>query len=114
MSAEKVAALKLVTNDNEIFDVPLNVIRLSRMIYTMLQDLNLDNELNDPIPISNVSGPIMKKVLKWCTYHRGDSPGMDGLRSRKKLTDDISSCHAEFLKVDQRTFFQNNPCSQLP
>ncbi|VDK55208.1 unnamed protein product [Cylicostephanus goldi] len=103
---EKSTIMKLVTNDGETFDVPLDVIRLSTTINTMLQDLGLDSESSDPIPICNVSGPIMKKVLTWCTFHKDDPPCTDDSDNREKRTDDIPSWDVEFLKVDQGTLFE--------
>ncbi|KJH44983.1 Skp1 family, dimerization domain protein [Dictyocaulus viviparus] len=104
--SQKCAIMKLVTNDGENFDVPRDVIRLSTTINTMLQDLGLDSESNDPIPICNVSGPIMKKVLQWCTFHKDDPPSTDDSDNREKRTDDIPSWDVEFLKVDQGTLFE--------
>ncbi|CAJ0610495.1 unnamed protein product [Cylicocyclus nassatus] len=72
----------------------------------MLQDLGIDNESSDPIPICNVSGPIMKKVLQWCTFHKDDPPTTDDSDNREKRTDDIPSWDVEFLKVDQGTLFE--------
>ncbi|KAJ1351713.1 Skp1- protein [Parelaphostrongylus tenuis] len=102
---QEIPILKLVTNDGENFDVPRDVIRLSTTINKMLEVLGLDNGTNDPIPVHNVSGPIMKKVLEWCTYHKDDSPSTDDLNNREKGTNDISSWDVEFLKVDQATLF---------
>ncbi|KAJ1362093.1 Skp1- protein [Parelaphostrongylus tenuis] len=96
--------IKLLTNDGQIFDVPVDVVRLSNTIYTMLLDLGIESELNDPIPICNVSGPIMKKVLQWCTYHKDDL-SMDDLDSYENRAVDIPSWDMEFLKVDQATLF---------
>ncbi|KAJ1351558.1 Skp1- protein [Parelaphostrongylus tenuis] len=104
--AQKSPILKLVTNDGENFDVPRNVIRLSTTINTMLEVLGLDNETNDPIPIYKVSGPIMKKVLQWCTYHKDDPPSTDDSNNREKRTNDIPTWDVEFLKVDQATLFE--------
>nr|CDJ95769.1 SKP1 component domain containing protein [Haemonchus contortus] len=98
--------MKLVTNDGEHFDVPRDVLRLSNTINTMLHDLNLENESDDPIPICNVSGLIMKKVLQWCTFHKDDPPKTDDSDNREKRTDDIPSWDMEFLKVDQGTLFE--------
>ncbi|KAJ1362089.1 Skp1- protein [Parelaphostrongylus tenuis] len=98
------AVIKLVTNDGQNFDVPIDVIRLSNTINTMLQSLGIVSESNDPIPISKVSGPIMKKVLQWCTYHKDDL-SIDDLDSCENRTDDIPSWDMEFLKVDQATLF---------
>ncbi|KAJ1363475.1 hypothetical protein KIN20_023350 [Parelaphostrongylus tenuis] len=41
------AVVKLLTNNGANFDVPVDVLRLSRAINGMLQDLGIDSESND-------------------------------------------------------------------
>ncbi|PIC32119.1 hypothetical protein B9Z55_012574 [Caenorhabditis nigoni] len=97
--------IKISSSDNEIFTVPREVIRLSTTINTLLQDLGFDdNDSNDadPIPVQNVSTPILKKVISWCQYHYQDAAPTDD----QKRTDDIASWDVEFLKVDQGTLFE--------
>ncbi|CAI2313658.1 unnamed protein product [Caenorhabditis sp. 36 PRJEB53466] len=108
--AEKVERqIKISSSDNEIFLVPRNVIRLSTTINTLLQDLGLDDDEGtntDPIPVQNVTAPILKKVISWCQYHYNDPAPADDADSREKRTDDIASWDVEFLKVDQGTLFE--------
>ncbi|CAO4372656.1 unnamed protein product [Caenorhabditis nigoni] len=102
--------IKISSSDNEIFTVPRDVIRLSTTINTLLQDLGFDdNDSNrdaDPIPVQNVSTPILKKVISWCQYHYQDAAPADDQDNREKRTDDIASWDVEFLKVDQGTLFE--------
>lgn len=61
----------LQSNDNEEFEVDRDVIRLSTTLNTMFQDLGMDDpdageSLNDPIPLANVNGAILRKVIQWC------------------------------------------------
>ncbi|CAD6188750.1 unnamed protein product [Caenorhabditis auriculariae] len=88
MAAENVETnnerkIKLVSADNETFEVPRDVIRLSNTINTLLQDLGLDDtesSANDPIPVSNVTSPIFEEghelhlnircILSSSTRHR--------------------------------------------
>ncbi|PIC32122.1 hypothetical protein B9Z55_012576 [Caenorhabditis nigoni] len=102
--------IKISSSDNETFTVPREVIRLSTTINTLLQDLGFDdNDSNrdaDPIPVQNVSTPILKKVISWCQYHYQDTAPADNQDNREKRTDDITSWDVEFLKVDQGTLFE--------
>ncbi|KAJ1372591.1 hypothetical protein KIN20_034782 [Parelaphostrongylus tenuis] len=41
------AVTKLVTNDGEIFEAPVDVLRLSKTINTMLQSQGIDSESSD-------------------------------------------------------------------
>ena len=101
----------LQSNDNEIFEVDRDVIRLSTTLNTMFQDLGMDapeavETLNDPIPLANVNAAILKKVIQWCQYHKDDPPVQEDPDNEEKRTDDIPSWDVEFLKVDQGTLFE--------
>ncbi|KAE9549510.1 hypothetical protein FO519_007274 [Halicephalobus sp. NKZ332] len=102
--------IKLVSSDGEQFEVDRDVIKLSTTLHTMFQDLGIDSDSSqvptDPIPIQNVSGTILKKVIAWCTYHKNDQAGSDENDPREKRTDDIPSWDVEFLKIDQGMLFE--------
>ncbi|KAE9411828.1 hypothetical protein Angca_003826, partial [Angiostrongylus cantonensis] len=59
-TSEKV--YKLQTKDNEIFEVSASIIGMSKLISTMSEDLNLQDD-DTPVPIPNVSANIFKKVI---------------------------------------------------
>ncbi|CAL1275363.1 unnamed protein product [Larinioides sclopetarius] len=61
----------------------------------MLEDLGMDDDEQEVVPLPNVNSAILKKVIQWATYHIDE-----------KRTDDISSWDADFLKVDQGTLFE--------
>ncbi|CAL1266527.1 unnamed protein product [Larinioides sclopetarius] len=65
----------------------------------MLEDLGMDDDEQEVVPLPNVNSAILKKVIQWATYHQDDD-------SKDKRTDDISSWDADFLKVDQGTLFE--------
>ncbi|CAL1275362.1 unnamed protein product [Larinioides sclopetarius] len=65
----------------------------------MLEDLGMDDDEQEVVPLPNVNSAILKKVIQWATYHIDDD-------SKEKRTDDISSWDADFLKVDQGTLFE--------
>ncbi|VDP15501.1 unnamed protein product [Soboliphyme baturini] len=100
--------VKLQSSDHELFEVEINVIRLSNTIKTMLEDLGVEDEENESehIPLPNVNAAILKKVIQWCTYHKDDSPPLEDDDTKEKRSDDISSWDADFLKVDQGTLFE--------
>jgi len=56
--------IKVTSSDNETIDVDADVIRLSKTINTMLQDLGMDpEEQSEAVPLQNVNAAILKKVL---------------------------------------------------
>ncbi|KAL3074622.1 hypothetical protein niasHT_013362 [Heterodera trifolii] len=109
MSASK---FFLKSNDDEVFEVDRNVIRLSTTLNTMFQDLGMDQAeagekmYTDPIPLANVNGAILRKVIAWCNHHKDDTPTGEDAESKERRTDDIPSWDVEFLKVDQGTLFE--------
>uniref|UniRef100_A0A0N5AU78 Skp1-related protein n=1 Tax=Syphacia muris TaxID=451379 RepID=A0A0N5AU78_9BILA len=112
MTTEKpVSKITLTSSDGESFEVERDVIRLSTTIDTMLQDLGMNGELGagelqEPVPLQNVNGNILKKVIQWCTYHKDDPLPPEDSEQKEKRTDDIPSWDVEFLKVDQGTLFE--------
>ncbi|KAG9511370.1 GMP synthase [glutamine-hydrolyzing], partial [Fragariocoptes setiger] len=98
--------VKLKSSDDEIFEVETEIISASSTIKRMLEQLDVTEGYEDPIPVANVTGNILKKVITWATYHKDDSPPHeDSDDSREKRSDDIPPWDVEFLKVDQSTLF---------
>ncbi|CAG2161507.1 unnamed protein product [Oppiella nova] len=98
--------IKLQSSDGEVFDVDVEIAKLSVTIKTMLEDLGMDEEDEEVVPLPNVNSTILKKVIQWATYHKDDPPTPDDDENKEKRTDDISSWDADFLKVDQGTLFE--------
>jgi len=67
----------------------------------MIDDIG-DSEA--PIPLPNVTGAILNKVLEYCKYHfEHPSPPVD--EKDEKRTDNIEPWDQEFCKVEQGTLF---------
>eukprot|EP00116_Pleurobrachia_bachei_P014940 sb/3475202/ len=91
--------IKLQSSDGEIFDVDIAIAKQSGTISTMLEDLAMDEEDDDPVPLPNVSTMILKKVITWCKHHKDDPPKPEDEENMEKRTDDIDSWDQDFLKV---------------
>ena len=68
--------------------------KISETIKTMLDDLGIDaesEEANEPIPLPNVNGVILKKVVQWCEQHKSDFQtfAQDDEESSQPRLDDI-------------------------
>lgn len=97
--------LRLESSDGEIISIDADVIRQSQTIDNMMQDLPEQQSDDEAIPLPNVNGNILHKVIEWCKHHKNDAPVGDEDDSEKR-TDDIPSWDQEFLKVDQGTLFE--------
>lgn len=99
-------SLKLESSDGEIITVDTETIRQSNTINNMINDLEDQGfSEDDPIPVNNVNGNILNKVIEWCKQHKNDAntPEDD---DNDKRTDDIPAWDQEFLKCDQGTLFE--------
>jgi len=102
----KMPNIKLQSSDGEVFEVDVEIAKASVTIKTMLEDLGMDEEDEEVVPLPNVNSTILKKVIQWATYHKDDPPPPEDDENKEKRTDDISSWDADFLKVDQGTLFE--------
>ncbi|KAK6031966.1 Skp1 family, dimerization domain protein [Ostertagia ostertagi] len=94
--AEKAERIyRVQTKEQDICEVPASVISMSKLITTMLEDLNLQDD-DTPIPIPNVTAPVFKKVVTWCEKHKTNG------KEDKKLEE----WSEEFFKVEYPMLFE--------
>lgn len=99
--------IHLKSSDDEIFDVDVEIAKASMTIKTMLEDLGMDENDEEPVPLPNVNAAILKMVINWATQHKDDPPPPDDEEDKRdKRTDNIDPWDQEFLKVDQGTLFE--------
>ncbi|KAG9298247.1 hypothetical protein G9A89_002735 [Geosiphon pyriformis] len=94
--------IKLTSSEGTEFLVDRDVGEKSILLKNMLEDVG---ESDMPIPLANVTGPILTKVIEYCTHHR-DDPVVNQDDESKKLSDHIGDWDSEFCKVDQGTLFE--------
>lgn len=100
------AKIKLVSSDGETFDIDRDVIAASTTIKNMMDQIEVSSEDDEPIPIQNVTGNILRRVIQWATHHRHERTETNEDDQREKRSDDIDAWDSEFLKVDQGTLFE--------
>lgn len=93
----------LKSKDDREFAVSRAVANMSVTIKNILADF--DDVSNPEIPVPNVSGPILEKVIQWCEHHKEDPVVLEE-RAEEKRTDDIAPWDQEFCQVDQSTLFE--------
>ena len=103
-------SITLEFNECEMFTEDLDIARQFGTVKNMLEDLGMDKEGEDAIPLSNVNGATLSKVIEWITFHK-DDPSLPEDEDNKKKTDTISSWDLDFLKVDQETLFKVIPAA---
>ncbi|KAI9008105.1 Skp1 family, dimerization domain-containing protein [Gaertneriomyces semiglobifer] len=98
----------LRASDNQEFVIEKAVAERSMLLKNMLEDVG---EASEPIPLPNVSGNILKKVIDYCDHHKDEpvpSPedDKDAFDAVRRKVDDIDEWDANFLKVDNEQLFE--------
>ena len=96
--------VKLQSSDEIEFEVGLNVAEMSVTIKHMLDDIDADSDKSIPLP--NVDGEVLKKVLDYCRYHlenpKAATPPEDGA---KKGGNKQSSDKSDYICPWDKEFF---------
>jgi len=97
-------SVKLESSDEQVFDVPREIAEMSVTVKHMLDDVDADSDA--PIPLPNVTGKILAKVIEWAKYHHSNPDPPSDEKKDEKRTDDIIPWDKEFCDVDQPTLFE--------
>jgi len=90
---------KLRSNDDQEFTVDRDVIEISLTIKHLLDDIG---ETDAPIPMTNISGKTLEKIIEYCEHYKQfPTPVNEDDRS----LDDISPWDREFCAVEQVVLF---------
>ena len=100
--------IRLQSSDQQICEVDVEVAKKSETIKTMMEDLGIEEtaDIEEVVPLPNVTAPILKKVTQWAVQHKDDPPPPEEEENKQRGTGDISDWDKEFLQVDQGTLFE--------
>ena len=98
--------ITLQSSDGELFPIDIEVARKSITIKTMLDDLGMDENDEEAVPLPNVNAAILKLVIQWATYHKDDPQPNDDDNTNTAENINISDWDASFLSVDQGTLYE--------
>ena len=95
----------LESSDGQVFEVEKEIAEQSVTVKHMLDDLGGDAD--SAIPLPNVSGEILTKIIEYCCYHNEhpDPPTSEDKKD-EKATDDIIPWDKEFCDIVQSTLFE--------
>ncbi|KAJ1922209.1 hypothetical protein H4219_000071 [Mycoemilia scoparia] len=112
--------IKLQSSEGSILEVSQDVIKQSKLIKSLLADC--DGPPNEAIPLPNVNGPILARVIEFCKHYQNDPQrlAMNSSLSNNKsfefneeyddinvqrTIENVTEWDHEFFKVDQGTLF---------
>ncbi|KAL7273668.1 hypothetical protein RUND412_003456 [Rhizina undulata] len=96
--------IKLLSSDLATIFVQKEVAERSILIKNLLEDVG---EVTEAIPIPNVNESVLKKVIEWCEYHKGDPPAAaDDDTNNRKTSTIFDEWDQKFMQVDQEMLFE--------
>jgi S-phase kinase-associated protein 1 len=91
--------VKLTSSDNQMFEVDEEVANQSQTVQNMIEDTGTE----EMIPLPNVPGKILSKVIEYCKFHVDAAKKVEGKPAKNE--DEVKQWDTEFVKVDQATLF---------
>ena len=91
------AKIRLRSSDGELFEVDEAVAVQSQAIKHLIDDQCADSV----VPLPNVTGPILAKVIQYCKKHVDAGDTNDG--HAKPADESLANWDADFINVDQVT-----------
>jgi S-phase kinase-associated protein 1 len=97
------AIITLRSKDDETFEVPLDSMKLSKLIATMVDD---DSDTME-IPLPNVSSVNLKRIIEFCEYFK-ENPLDEIQRPLKNndLSKVVPAWYAKFIDITQEELFE--------
>lgn len=96
------------SKEGEEFEVDKKVAVMAKLVADMVEDGDDDEEEEEVkvLPIPNVSGPVLKKVIGFCEHYQEEemTPIETPLKSNT-LEELVQTWYAEFVKVDRNMLF---------
>ncbi|KAJ3402886.1 hypothetical protein HDU80_004665 [Chytriomyces hyalinus] len=96
--------VRITSSDSQEFSVPQDIACQSQLIKNMIEDVGDADE--QPIPLPNVAGAILQKVIEYATMHKDDPPSAPETEAKPSTSEDIEDRDKQFLTVDQGTLFE--------
>ncbi|KAJ2724535.1 hypothetical protein GGI07_001882 [Coemansia sp. Benny D115] len=96
--------ITLQSSDGKDFQVERSVAVQSVLIKNLLEDLG---DTDSAIPLPNVTGKVLEKIIEYCIHHVDDPPNInDEYDDVPKRSDDIDPWDEKFIAVDQELLFE--------
>ena len=94
--------ISLKSSDEQVFEVDPEVAHMSETIKNMMED----TDPSQMIPLPNVTGSVLTKVIEYCKYKVASKGPKEGEKADSKSDDEVKNWENDFVKVDQGTLFQ--------
>lgn len=109
LDAPVFGTIKLISKDNQTFEVDKKCAFISKLVKTSLENDDSASELNIP----GVEGPILELVVKYMEYHKGTEPPVVEKPLRSKVMADNCKDRWDAEYIDALSSDDNQRLYQL-
>merc|ERR1711914_48967 len=104
----------LTSQDGQEIEVAVDVIKQSKIVWQMLQDLGSEdaNDEIESLPIPNVNYAILKKIITWCEKHKDDAPEEENFNEKKSADNSLPKWDSELRVEDLPMMWQMRPMTK--
>ncbi|KAI1197552.1 s-phase kinase-associated protein 1 [Nemania serpens] len=95
----------LIGNDGVEVQATLQAVQQSITLKSMLELLDEEQTTGQPIPLPEVKGEALRKVMQWCEHHRAE-PVEDRIPDISEQPSELPAWDVEFLTLDKEILFQ--------
>jgi S-phase kinase-associated protein 1 len=98
--------LRVVSQEGESFEVPLEVIKMSELVNTMI-DEDFDEDDAQDIPLPNVKAEILAKVIEFINHYSTEKmTEIEKPLKSANMHEVVQEWYAAFVNVDQEVLFE--------
>ena len=95
--------VKLLCNDGEVVEVPVNVADKSVLIKGLIEDSGIDEE----IPLPQIKKAVLEKIVVFCTRMLDHTPPeIDKPLSHNDMKQVVDQWHADYVDLEQEELFE--------
>ncbi|CCD69372.1 Skp1-related protein [Caenorhabditis elegans] len=95
---------KVESSDGQVYEISDEAVKQSNTLSNLISTCVANDVASmDPIPITNVTGNIMKMVIEWCEKHKGETLPVEDDSVPKNIT--VPEWDTNFLKIDNDVLF---------
>ncbi|KAH8743536.1 negative regulator sulfur controller-3 [Diaporthe sp. PMI_573] len=106
-AAREEAQLTLKCNDGGIVRVDLPVAKRSILLNNLIDDLGVEAATTQPVPLPNMTKPVLEKVIEWCKHHCDDPlPTQDLKTEFRDMNAAIDEWDQKYMEIDQEMLFE--------
>ncbi|KAH8748610.1 negative regulator sulfur controller-3 [Diaporthe sp. PMI_573] len=97
--------VQLKCNDGGIVRVDLPIAERSILLKNLIDDLGLEAATAQPVPLPNVTSPVLEKIVEWCIHYRHGPLSTQHLKDESRNAA-IDGWDQKYMEVDEEMLFE--------